>query len=454
MNHSLQNQVDLIREAFHYQSRFDGSTMVFEIDFPVIEDPSFPTLMKDLALLAQTGFRVVIVPGAKEWIDAVLRKYDIVSTYAGNIRITTKESIPFVEMAAFHVATRFMTALSGSQVDAVIGNLVRARGLGVVDGFDMEHTGTVDKIYTNSFNHFLDQGTVPILPCIGWSPSGKPYNVPSDEIALAASAALGAVKLFFISLHGGLRKGSYTIPEDCHVGENGCIIRLNLQEAETILAVNRDKLSDVPSSTAPYSRTGNGDRALYELQFAIQALKANIDRVHIIDGREDGSVLRELFSNMGAGTMVYADEYESIRNLRSSDIPFVLRLMEPLMQQGNLVRRNVEDIQEKKDDYVVCEIDGQIHACGALHLWGEQGEIAAMVTDPVYADMGLGKKIVHFLIDRARKQRLRQVFVLTTRTHDWFETLGFKEDTIERLPEKRRRNYNHNRKSKIFTLEI
>jgi amino-acid N-acetyltransferase len=362
-------------------------------------------------------------------------------------------------MAAFHVATRFMTALSGSQVDAVIGNLVRARGLGVIDGFDMEHTGMVDKIYTDSFNHFLNQGTVPILPCIGWSPSGKPYNVPSDEIALAASAALGAVKLFFISLHGGLRDGIYAIPEGCHIGENGCIIRLNLQEAETILAANKDRLehrgNGDPSYTAAYNKAETEDRSLYELQLAIQALKANIDRVHIIDGREDGSVLRELFSNMGAGTMVYADEYESIRNLRSADIPVVLRLMEPLMQQGNLVRRNAEDIQEKKNDYVVYEIDGQIHACGALHLWGEdQGEIAAMATDPVYSDMGLGKKIVHFLIDRARKQQFHQVFVLTTRTHDWFETLGFKEDTIESLPEKRRRNYNQNRKSKIFTLEI
>ncbi|MDR1900804.1 MAG: amino-acid N-acetyltransferase [Treponema sp.] len=453
MNQLLQSQVNLIREAFHYQSRFDGSTMVFKIDFPVTEDTSFPTLMKDLALLAQTGFRVVIVPGAKEWIDAVLRKYDIVSTYVGNTRITTKEAIPFVEMAAFHVATRFMTALSGSQIDAVIGNLVRARGLGVIDGFDMEHTGQVDKIYTDSFNRFLNQGTVPILPCIGWSPSGKPYNVPSDEIALAASAALGAVKLFFISLYGGLRKGIYHIQEGCHIGENGRIIRLNLQEAETILAANRDRLGLREQTGCNKPETE--DRSLYELQLAIKALKANVDRVHIIDGREDGAVLRELFSNMGAGTMVYADEYESIRNLRSSDVPFILRLMEPLMQQGNLVRRNAEDIQEKKNDYVVYEIDGQIYACGALHLWGEdQGEIAAMAVDPVYADMGLGKKIVYFLIDRARKLQLRRIFVLTTRTHDWFETLGFKEGAIESLPEKRRRNYNQNRKSKIFTLEI
>ena len=139
------SQVDLIREAFHYQSRFDGSTMVFKIDFSVTQDPLFSSLVKDLALLARTGFRVVIVPGAKEWIDSVLSKYHIVSCYKDTLRITTEEAMPFVQMAAFHTATRFMTGFSGSRSEAVIGNFVRARGLGVLDGIDMECTGTVEK---------------------------------------------------------------------------------------------------------------------------------------------------------------------------------------------------------------------------------------------------------------------------------------------------------------------
>ena len=158
------SQVDLVREAFHYQSRFDGSTMVFKIDFPVTQNPLFPSLVKDLALLSRTGFRVVIVPGAKEWIDEVLREYQIFSRYNGALRITGKEAIPFVQMAAFHSATRFMTGLSGSRVEAVIGNFVRARGLGVLNGIDMEHTGTVEKFYLESISRILELGMVPILP--------------------------------------------------------------------------------------------------------------------------------------------------------------------------------------------------------------------------------------------------------------------------------------------------
>ncbi|GHV69479.1 amino-acid acetyltransferase [Spirochaetia bacterium] len=435
-----QGPVDLIREAFHYQSRFAGSTMVFKIDFPVTEDPNFPLLMKDLALLAQTGFRVVIVPGAKEWIDTVLNEHGIVSNYSGAQRITQSAAMPFVEMAAFHVATRFMTALSGSRLDAVIGNFVRARGLGVVDGLDMESTGTVDKIFTGSINKILDLRMPPILPCIGLSAAGKPYNVASDEIALAAAAALGAAKLFIISLNGAFRKEGRRLPDDLETDENGRIVRLTPVEVEAILAVNGN---------------AHGDRPLQELALALRASRAGVERIHIIDGREEGAVLRELFSNLGSGTMVYADAYESIRPLKSADIPDILRLMEPLMRQGILIRRDSVVIQEKKEDYAVFEIDGSIHACGALHEWGEdQGEIAAVATDMVYTDRGLGRRIVGYLIDKAKKKGLQRIFVLTIRTQDWFESLGFAEASVESLPEKRRKIYDKSRGSKVFSLDL
>ena len=452
MSDTPQSQVDLIREAFHYQSRFEGSTMVFKIDFPVTEDPGFPFLVKDLALLAKTGFKVVIVPGAKEFIDSVLSRQEISAlwTERGDFpapaRITSAAAMPFVEMAAFHVATKYMTFLSGSRIEALIGNFVRARGLGVADGIDMEHTGTVDKIYTDSISRVLNLGMVPILPCIGWSPSGKPYNVPSDEIALAAATALGAVKFFIISAHGGLHTGIVKLPQGIEIRPGKNSIRLTPQETEAVLEVNKKSANN---------NSGDQNKILRELELALNVCRAGVERVHIIDGRVEGSVLKELFSNLGAGTMVYADEYESIRSLRSRDIPDILRLMEPLMQTGILVRREPEQIQEKKDDYVVFEIDGSIHACGALHDWGEgQGEIAAIATDPLYGELGMGRRIVGYLIEKARKMHMSRVFVLTTKTQDWFETLKFSEAAVESLPERKRIIYNQQRKSKVFALEL
>jgi amino-acid N-acetyltransferase len=442
------SQVDLIREAFHYQNRFDGSTMVFKIDFPVTGHPLFPAMIKDLALLSKTGFRVVIVPGAKEWIDAVLAEYGIAAAYKGGTRITSGAAIPFVQMAAFHTAIRFMTGFSGSRVEAVIGNFVRARGLGVVDGIDMEHSGAVDRIFEESLSRVLGLGMIPILPCIGWNSSGRPYNVPSDEIALEAARSLKAVKFFIVSLSGGIRKGRHKLDEGIKTSESGRVIRLTPQEAIRLLELNGVAIDADASSNAD-------DKALTELAAAVQASNAGVERVHIIDGGEEGAVLKELFSNLGSGTMIYADEYDSIRGIRSRDIPDMLRLMEPLMKAGILVRRSHEDIANKRDDYAVFVIDGRIRACGALHDWGEaQGEIASLATDPVAADIGLGSHLVHYFIDRARKQNMRRVFVLTLRTHDWFESLGFREASIDTLPEKKRRLYDHARNSQIYALNL
>jgi amino-acid N-acetyltransferase len=412
--------------------------MVFKIDFPVTQDPVFPYVMKDLALLAKTGLRVVIVPGAKERINAILDEYGIVTAYAETNRVTTAQAIPFVEMAAFDVATRFITGLSAHRVDAVIGNFIRARGLGVINGLDMEHSGTVERILTESIERIIHLGMAPILPCIGWSPAGKPYNLSSDEIALAAAGDLGAAKLFIVSVNDGIRKNQYRIPDSIQTSETGRILKMTPQEGAAVLELNSE-----------------ASRPMEELKLALQASKAGVERVHIIDGREEGAILRELFSNLGVGTMIYADEYESIRPLKNADIPGILRLMEPLVQKGNLIRRTSEQILEKKADYAVIEIDGSVHACGALHAWGEgQGEIAALAIDPAYADLGLGKRLVHYFMHRAAQQHMKRVFVLTTRTHDWFEYLGFSECPIETLPEARLRRYDHSRKSKVFAYEI
>jgi amino-acid N-acetyltransferase len=180
-----------------------------------------------------------------------------------------------------------------------------------------------------------------------------------------------------------------------------------------------------------------------------------VERVHLVDGRDEGAVLRELFSNLGVGTMIYADEYESIRPFNVDDAAEVMRLMEPLMARGILLRRTADEVLEKRDDYVVYDVDGSVHACGALHDWGEgQGEIAAIATDPAYADLGLGRRIVRYLIDRAGKRGFRRVFVLTTKTHDWFELLGFREANVDSLPERKKRHYDEKRRSKVFALEL
>jgi amino-acid N-acetyltransferase len=444
-------EMRLIREVFHYQSRFLGATMVFKVDFPITENRAFPFLMKDVALLVRSGIRVVIVPGSKEWIDAVLEKYGIKTGAHENERITTEEAIPFVEMAAFHAATRFITELSAGRIDACLGNFVRARGRGVLFGADMQHTGFVEKLLVKPLLKILDSGMVPVLPCIGWSAAGKPYNVSSDELAIAVARELGAVKLFIVTNAEPLSAEHWVIPQGIELDADGSIVRMTPAETESFLAANKR------GGGGGISPMGGGvstdHKTVRNLRLAINALKNGVERVHIIDGHAEGSLLRELFSNRGSGLMIYADDTEAIRPLKTNDVPDVLKLMRPLVENGNLVARTAEDILKRKDDYVVVEIAGAVHACGALHDWNEgQAEIAALASDA--AEAGMGDRIVRFLVDRARKLKIKRVFVLTTKSQDWFELHGFTETPVESLPAARRKRYDAERNSKIFALEL
>src|SRR5215510_2745480 len=433
-------QVDLIREVFYYQNRFDGKTIVLKIDYPILNAPHFPQLLKDLAMLRATGIEIILIPGAREWIDAVLKEYDIESEYRDGVRIATEDSIPFIRMAAFDVANRLMTLLTAFQANAVIGNFTRARGIGVIEGVDFQHSGRVEKILKEPLQQILDQGMIPIFPCIGWNAAGKPYNLASEDIVLAVAEALQAEKLFFVTDSDGFMESRFELPPGLVKNSDGRVARLSLEEAQEVLNLNQ----------------GNPDPDLKYLSLALTACRKGTERAHVVDGRLEGAILREIFSNLGIGTMIYGNnDYESIRPMKADDIGDVLRLMQPLVQDGVLVNRTENDLMARQSDFVVYSIDDVVHACGALHDYGEgQAEIAAIATNPVYSHLSMGRKILSYLIDKAARMGMRRVFVLTTRTLDWFERFGFVETSLETLPVKRRQTYNQARKSRIFALDL
>jgi amino-acid N-acetyltransferase len=434
-----QEQVDLIREVFYYQNRFAGKTIVLKIDYPILNTPHFPQLLKDMAMLRATGIEIILIPGAREWIDAVLKEYDIESEYVDGVRLATPDSIPFIRMAAFDVANRLMTLLTAFQANAVIGNFTRARGIGVVNGIDFQHSGRVEKILKEPLQQILDQGMIPIFPCIGWNAAGKPYTLGSNDIALAVAEALQAEKLFFVTGSDGVTEVRFKLPPGLVKNSDGWVARLSLEEAQDVLNLNE----------------GNPDSDLKYLALALAACRKGIERAHVVDGRMEGAILREIFSNLGVGTMVYGDDYESIRPMKADDIGDVLRLMRPLMKEDILIHRTEDDLMAQQGDFAVYSIDDVVHACGALHEYGEgQAEIAAIATDPVYSHLSMGRKILSYLVDKAAKIGMTRVFALTTRTVDWFEQMGFVEAALEDLPARKRGNYNHARKSRIFVLDL
>jgi amino-acid N-acetyltransferase len=193
------------------------------------------------------------------------------------------------------------------------------------------------------------------------------------------------------------------------------------------------------------------------VRLACRACQEGVSRVHIVNGEIEGVVLKEIFSSVGCGTMVYANEHENVRPMRRADIPEALRLMRPFIQKEALVERREEELAARLGDFVVYDVDGLIHACGALHRSAEdpqRAEVAAVAVDETYAGFGVGRRIVSFLIERAKALGLRQLYVLTTQTADWFVQFGFREGGVEDLPEDKRRLYNRQRNSRVLLLDV
>jgi amino-acid N-acetyltransferase len=129
--------------------------------------------------------------------------------------------------------------------------------------------------------------------------------------------------------------------------------------------------------------------------------------------------------------------------------------MEPFVGEGILVPRTAEDLEKRLKDYVVYEVDGTVHGCGALHVFPEkQGEIAGVSVDDAYANLGIGTKIVTYLIAQAATLKLKEVFVLTTQSADWFTPLGFRETDVSKLPKQKREAYNPKRNSRVLIHKL
>jgi amino-acid N-acetyltransferase len=460
---SKRGATDLIREVFVYAHRFMGSVFVFRIGARIMDDPSFPGLVSDLALLHENGIKIILVPSGGARIDELLAIYGIQTERAEGLRISTPEAMPLIEMAAFDTATRLMNQMARNKVEAVVGNWVRARSYGVRNGIDFQQTGVVDKINVKLIERSLEDDFVPILPCIGWSAIGEPYNISSIELATELAVGLKARKLFFLTEGELFSEGgasltgegvasrstaeatcvdpSYDDAPSSEASSSGpAVSRLTVQAAERILADTSVEL----------------DRAERDmLEHSVNACRSGVERVHFLDGGKEGVVLKEVFSTLGSGVMVHADPFENIRPMREDDIPNVLRIIDGLVKQGNLVRRTEEDLQRKCADYAVFETDGTIRGCGALHRYGtKQAEIAALAVDGSYKQLGIGQRMVDYLEEKARGLGLEGVFVLTTRTSDWFLGIGFKAATVDDLPPERQETYDRGRKSRIYMKKL
>jgi amino-acid N-acetyltransferase len=188
------------------------------------------------------------------------------------------------------------------------------------------------------------------------------------------------------------------------------------------------------------------------LQSAIDACEAGVKRVHLLDRAQDDALLQELFSRDGAGVMVSTTPFENTRLATIDDIGGILELIQPLENEGVLVKRSREDLEIHIESFVVMERDGAVLACAALHAYPESrvGELACLAVSNAYRGFGRGEQLLVAIEHQARKHKLTTLCVLTTQTAHWFLEQGFVAADVSDLPVEKQSLYNYQRNAKVF----
>lgn len=434
--------VNTIREVFNYIKRYSGKLFVLKIEDCLLSSPLFPLLMKDVVQLHDIGISIIIVTGTRVTIERNLERAGVTSEFADGVRITTTETLPHVKLAAMEVAETVISHLAAGGANGVLGNWIKARALGVRNGVDFQWTGQVEKIRSDILHRLLEQRFIPVMYNIGFNTTGKCYNVNSSHNARHLALALNAIKLFFIGEDNGISSHGLTLPEETQIHDDGTLSNLDLRQVDMILRQNAGRLSVQ-------------DREYLENAVKVTSIPGGVKRVHIINGNREGSLLNEVFSSSGGGTMIYSNKHAGIRRARTEDIPAVLQLMDGYVRQGNLVSRTTEQIVEHMNEYYIYEVDQVIYGCGALYDQGNGwGEIGAVAVHPFYRSQGVGERILQYLIDMAGTRGFRSLFLLTTRATDWFLEFGFVLGNPGDLPETRRQTYNTERNSRVLILHL
>jgi amino-acid N-acetyltransferase len=428
--------VQWFRAAAPYIHAFRGKTFVIGFSGDALDDGGFSGLIHDFNLLNSLGVRLVLVHGVRPQVEERLRAAGAEASYVGGLRVTDSDTLELVKDAVGSVRVDIESMLSvglpntpmaGAEIRVASGNFVTARPVGVVDGVDLQFTGEVRKIADRAIVSRLEAGEIVLLSPLGYSPTGEVFNLTLEEVATAAAVALQADKLMFLLDQG-----------PCCDGNGRAISQITAVAAQRLVKSLPD-----------------GDLKLY-LPHAVRACRHGVRRAHLVSRYRDGALLMELFTHEGVGTMVTREQLENIRPATIEDVGGILSVIEPLENEGVLVRRSRERLEQEVEQFFVDELDGRIVGCVALYPFAEAraAEMACLAVAPDFRRAGRGDALLAAVETAARERGLEELFILTTRTAHWFIERGFQLRTPDDLPAPRQALFNWQRRSKVLAKAL
>ena len=287
-------QARILAEALPYMQRYDEAIVVVKYGGHAMgEEQLARDFARDIVLLEQTAINPVVVHGGGPQIEAMLKKVGVQSHYAGGLRITDEKTLEIVEMVLAGSINKEMVGYMNEAGGKAIGlcgkdgNMVVARKLTrtVVDPdshiekvVDLGFVGEPDKVDTTVLTQILGRELIPVLAPVAAAANGGTFNVNADTFAGAIAGALKAKRFLLLTdVPGVLDKSKQLIKE------------LSVDDARRLIADGTISGGMIP-----------------KVETCIDALERGVEGVVILDGKVPHAVLLELFTELGAGTLIHS----------------------------------------------------------------------------------------------------------------------------------------------------
>ena len=286
-------------EALPWLKQFSGRTVVVKYGGNAMSSPELQAAFaEDVVFLRYSGVQVVVVHGGGPQITEHLDRLGLESEFAGGLRVTTTETMQVVRMVLVGQVNPTVVGLINAHGPFAVGLsgedahlLTAERRYATVDGalVDIGLVGDVVDVQPQILRSLLEEGKVPVVATVAPGLDGEIYNVNADTAAAAVAIALGAEKLVVLTDVEGLYADW---PPSLPLADGGQA------------AAAGDVVSEITADELEQLLPGLSSGMVPKMEACLRAVRGGVPRAHVLDGRVPHSLLLELFTDEGIGTMV------------------------------------------------------------------------------------------------------------------------------------------------------
>jgi acetylglutamate kinase len=282
-------RAQVLIEALPYMRRYHGKTIVVKYGGAAMTDPALrPQVMADIVLMHYVGLCPILVHGGGPEVSEMMKKAGKEPVFVRGLRVTDAETVEIVEMVLAGKTNKGIVSLIQQQGGRAVGlsgkdgNLFVARKM-ECDDADLGFVGEVYEVNPHVIETLLMGGYVPVISSVATGPQGETFNINADHVAGRLAGDLRAEKLILLTDVPG-------IMEDVQ-NPDSLLSEIRADRARALIAEGKVDRGMIP-----------------KVEACLMALDAGVPRTHILDGRRPHSLLTELFTDRGVGTMIVAEE--------------------------------------------------------------------------------------------------------------------------------------------------